>query len=604
MVCPASRSVVSLIAWVALSISHTRAHFARSSNRTIVQLSRHAPHSPLPASLDWRNVNGHSYASAIRQEHAPRLCGSCWVFAALSSLSDRMRILQGPLSRQVDLSPQAVLNCNLDGGCNSGGDPIAVYRFAHEHGIPEETCQPYEGEGHDTGRSCEATDVCRTCDPINGCLAVPIFNKYFVSEYGNLNGTDAMLKELQRGPMACTIGVTPKFQNWTGDGIFDDDTSNIVSKNMSGAMVEWMHSVSIVGYGADNGKDYWVARNSWGTWWGDHGWFRIARGRNNVLVESDCTWALPRDGGWRELYNAGGASVEPVQSRPACRFGRNDWEAVGGERLQTARPHEFLAERDLPKSWDWRNVSGVRYTTWDTNELAPAYCGSCWAQAVSSAISDRISIQNLGRWPQVELAPQVLINCGGVGSCNGGNPAGAHAYIHRNGLTDQTCQPYSARDLKCDDLAVCMTCASPYNDELQDFPGTCVPVPSATELGQPFKFHLSEYGRVVGSFPMMAEIYKRGPISCGMQATRGFERYEHGVYSESVDDVRLTHEVSVAGWGKTASEELFWIGRNSWGTHWGEAGWFRIVRDSTRNLGIETDCSWGVPGLTHLLLFA
>ncbi len=60
----------------------------------------------------------------------------------------------------------------------------------------------------------------------------------------------------------------------------------------------------------------------------------------------------------------------------------------------------------------------------------------------TSALSDRIAIMRNRTFPQIDLAPQVLINCGGGGSCEGGNPGGVYEYIHKNGIPDETCQNY------------------------------------------------------------------------------------------------------------------------------------------------------------------
>ena len=46
------------------------------------------------------------------------------------------------------------------------------------------------------------------------------------------------------------------------------------------------HDVEVVGYGTDeNGTPYWNIRNSWGTYWGENGFFKLARGINNLRVE-------------------------------------------------------------------------------------------------------------------------------------------------------------------------------------------------------------------------------------------------------------------------------------------------------------------------------
>lgn len=80
---------------------------------------------------------------------------------------------------------------------------------------------------------------------------------------------------------------------------------------------------------------------------------------------------------------------------------------------------------------------------------------------------------------------------------------------------------------------------------------------------------VSQYGTVSGASRMQSEIYARGPIACGIMATSGFDAYTGGIYSEYQPSISINHEVSVLGWGVQSGEQ-FWIGRNSWGTYWGE----------------------------------
>jgi cathepsin X len=74
-------------------------------------------------------------------------------------------------------------------------------------------------------------------------------------------------------------------------------------------------------------------------------------------------------------------------------------------------PLPLTPKTDLPSNYFWGNVSGTNYLTFQRNQHIPIYCGSCWAFASSSALSDRIKIARNAQWPDINLSPQVLISC-------------------------------------------------------------------------------------------------------------------------------------------------------------------------------------------------
>ena len=100
---------------------------------------------------------------------------------------------------------------------------------------------------------------------------------------------------------------------------------------------------------------------------------------------------------------------------------------------------------------------------------------------------------------------------------------------------------------------------------------------------------------------MQRELLKNGPMECSIEATDEFVAYTGGIYNQTLPDPanNLNHSIAVVGWGRDATTGTdYWIGRNSWGTYWGEGGFFRILMGSD-NLGIETVCTAGVPSFTQ-----
>jgi len=104
-----------------------------------------------------------------------------------------------------------------------------------------------------------------------------------------------------------------------------------------------------------------------------------------------------------------------------------------------------IPKAQLPANFTWSSVNGVNYLTMARNQHIPNYCGSCWAFAATSALSDRIKIKRKAQWPDINLSPQVLVSCEkDTHGCQGGSSYSAYKYIADNYITDETCSPYQA----------------------------------------------------------------------------------------------------------------------------------------------------------------
>lgn len=276
------------------------------------------------------------------------------------------------------------------------------------------------------------------------------------------------------------------------------------------------------------------------------------------------------------------------------------WQEMrAGKHLVSKQPHEYLNVSDLPADFSWGSVNGTNYLTTMRNQHIPVYCGSCWAMGSSSALADRLNImQGPAKMSQNMLSVQNILSCGNdydqCGTCEGGDDGPVYQYAKNHGIPGESCSNYMAVDTTCRSGRV--------SEKNKPQCYTCSPsgFPACKEIKDFSKLFVSEFGDCSGYEKMKAEIYKRGPISCGIDATDKMEKYTGGIYSEPGAE-EIDHIISVVGWGvDKETKDEYWLVRNSWGNPWGEEGYMRIVTSKNTgpngraNNAIETECAFGV----------
>eukprot|EP00981_Chlorochromonas_danica_P004288 scaffold865_cov160-Ochromonas_danica.AAC.7 len=128
---------------------------------------------------------------------------------------------------------------------------------------------------------CSDINMCMNCDPDTGCYAIKNYPVIRVSEFGSVTGDEEIMGEIYaRGPVSAYINANC-LETYTG-GISQYDNCKPFLFN---------HAIQLNGWGSENGTDYWIGRNSWGTYWGEHGFFRIVRGGAYKPVKG--YWAVP-----------------------------------------------------------------------------------------------------------------------------------------------------------------------------------------------------------------------------------------------------------------------------------------------------------------------
>jgi len=251
-----------------------------------------------------------------------------------------------------------------------------------------------------------------------------------------------------------------------------------------------------------------------------------------------------------------------------------------------------IDQLELPATWYWGDVDGVNYLTKNLNQHLPQWCGSCWAHGALSSLGDRVKIARNASRPDINLPVQFLLNCGHVGSCNGGDHLAAYRFIKETGgIPFDTCLQYEAcssdshnevcknRNFSCIPKNICRTCTSQQCVEIFPYP----------------KVTVNDYRAIKDYKNMMAEIYENGPIACAINSLP-VANYQGGIVDLPNESHNVDHIISIVGWGyDEGMDKHYWIIRNSWGEFWGELGFLRLVMGENQ-LGVEGDCAAAVPG--------
>jgi len=202
--------------------------------------------SGVPVSLDWRKKN------AVTSVKDQGQCGSCWTFSSTGASEGAWAIATGDL---IDLSEEQLVECATgvqygSHGC-SGGQMEGAFKYLIQNGQCALSSYPYTS-GNGKSGSCKS---CSEIAHFSSCSDVK------PNDQISLKGAVA------KQPVAVAIEAdTRYFQSYSG-GILDSASC--------GTQLD--HGVLIVGYGEENGEKYWLLKNSWGTSWGENGYFRILR---------------------------------------------------------------------------------------------------------------------------------------------------------------------------------------------------------------------------------------------------------------------------------------------------------------------------------------
>jgi len=241
------------------------------------QLRKKRDDTKVPPEYDWRNQTRVPGAvTPVKNQHH---CGSCYAFGVVGALEKTYAEIY---KKSGPLSPQQIVDCSGQ-GCD-GGNFLPSFSYIQRNGYRLNLEKDYPTTPNGTENE--------KCQNESGVSLS--YNSTFKLRYERIPSEDEeYMKKIvyERGPVYIVFNCGVR----TGNDTMLRDVSNKFDHYASGifnvpgcpAYRNLNHAPVVVGYGTENGIDYWKVKNSWGADWGDNGYVKVKRNENMCGIATD-----------------------------------------------------------------------------------------------------------------------------------------------------------------------------------------------------------------------------------------------------------------------------------------------------------------------------